>query len=146
MPRKNDNEIERRRKVVEEKLWGSIIENIERLRKKPLISSLFTRLFFLYQALTHFSGAVKEMGIVSNPLKTEAPPFTLEQTNFLITTYNDIITDLHSNLGEEDSFIKKFSPINQLDKPTINDVAKTLFLMGMNSAQIMAYLLRWKST
>ena len=83
------------------------------------------------------------MGKRVNPLTTIAPSFTVEQTNFLIRTYNSIIEDVHSHLRKKDSYIDSFSTLEELDKPTINEVAKTLFIMGTNILQLLSYMIRW---
>lgn len=78
-----------------------------------------------------------------DPLRIAAPPFTVEETSFLIRTYNNVIEDLHSHFGKKDSYVGKFSPFEELGEPTINDVAKTLFMMGTNISQIICYMIRW---
>jgi len=138
------NEAERRRKVAEEKMWGAIIENIERMRKRPLAFSIISRLYLLYQNLNEFLKVVKAMGGEVDPLRTLAPSFTKEQTNLLIKIYNSIIEDLHSHFRKKDSYVEKFSTLEELDMPTINDIAKTLYLMAINTSQIMCYMIRWK--
>ncbi len=82
------------------------------------------------------------MGKSSDPTGI-APSFTAEQANFLITTYNSIIEDVHSNLSKKDPYVTKFSAFKVLHEPTINDVVKTLFMMGTNALQIISYMLRW---
>ena len=139
----NDSEAERRRKVAEEKLWGGIIEAIERMRKQPIARSIGLRLGILLLSIDQFEKTVKAMGTSVDPLKTKAPSFTIEQTNFLIRTYNSIIEDLHSHFGERDSYVASFSPYKELDEPTLNDVAQILFMMGMNILQILSYMVRW---
>ena len=139
----SDNELERRRKVAEEKIWGLLIESIEKSRKKHIARSIALRLFFLYESVRKFQETVRTMGKRVNPLTTTAPSFTVEQTNFLIRTYNSIIEDIHSHLRKKDSYIDSFSTLEELDKPTINEVAKTLFIMGTNILQLLSYMIRW---
>ena len=139
----SDKEAERRRKVANEKMWGAIIETFERLRKKPIAQSIMFRFYLLHQSVDEFQKTVKAMGKEADPLRTIAPSFTKEQTNFLIRTYNDIVEDLHSHFGKKDSHVRGFSKLKELDEPTINDVAKTLFMMAMNISQIIYYMLRW---
>jgi len=138
------NEAERRRKIAEEKMWGAIIENIERIRKRPVAFSIISRLYLFYQYINEFLKVVKAVERKVDPLRTPAPSFTKEQTNLLIETYNSIIEDIHSHFRKKDAYIKKFSTLEKLDTPTINDIAKTLYLMGINSSQIMCYMIRWK--
>lgn len=138
-----ENEVERRRKVAEEKMMGAFIELVEKMRKKPVARSIAFRLLFLYQSIYDFEQTVKAMGSSVDPIRTLAPPFTREQTNFLIRTYNSIIKDFHSHLAKKDSYVTEFSPFEDLNEPTINEVAKTLFMMGTNISQILSYMLRW---
>lgn len=84
------------------------------------------------------------MGREIDPLITPAPFFIKEQTNLLIKIYNSIIEDIHSHFRKKDAYIKKFSTLKELDTPTINDIVKTLYLMGINPSQIMCYMIRWK--
>ena len=139
----SENESERRRKVANEKMWGAIIETTERMRKAPVTQSIMFRFYLLYQSIDEFQKTVKAMGKEVDPLRTIAPPFTKEQTNFLIRTYNNIIEDLHSHFGKKDSHVRKFSALKELEQPTMNDVAKVLFMMAMNVSQIIFYLFRW---
>ena len=139
----SENESERRRKVANEKMWGAVIETFERMRKAPVAQSIMFRFYLLHQSIDEFQKTVKAMGKEADPLRTIAPPFTKEQTNFLIRTYNNIIEDLHTHLGKKDSYVHKFSALKELDEPTINDVAKILFMMAMNVSQIIFYMTRW---
>lgn len=139
----SENESERRRRVANEKMWGAIIETTERMRKAPVAQSIMFRFYLLHQSVDEFQKTVKAMGKEVYPLGTIAPPFTKEQTNFLIRTYNSIVEDLHSHLGKKDSYVHKFSALKELDEPTINDVAKILFMMAMNVSQIIFYMFRW---
>jgi len=109
---------------------GALIESIERDRMRPIARSLCFRLLRLYESTCDFQQAVRKMGMNVDPLTTSAPPFTAEQANFLIKTYNDIIEDLRSHFAKKDSYVAKFSPIKELDKPTVNDVSKNLFMLG----------------
>ena len=91
---------ERRRKIAEMKIWGAVIETIERARKHPEILSVMHRLTTLYEEVYKFHQAVKKMGADlikkgGDPLKTLASTFTTEQTNIYIEVYNDIIEDMH---------------------------------------------------
>ena len=137
------DESERRRRVAQEKIWGSIIENIERSRRKPIAHSILLRLYFLHQHLTDYSTRSRSVIGGIDPLKTQAPPFTVQQVNFLIRTYNDIINDIYKHFRKKDSYVNEFSPFEELDKPTINDVYKTLYMIESESLQIMSYMFRW---
>lgn len=139
----SENESERRRRVANEKMWGAIIETTERMRKAPVTQSIMFRFYLLYQSIDEFQKTVKAMGKEVDPLRTIAPPFTKEQTNFLIRTYNNIIEDLHSHFGKKDSYVREFSALEELKQPNMNDVAKILFMMAMNVSQIIFYLFRW---
>jgi hypothetical protein len=139
----SESEAERRRKVAEEKMMGAFIEFVERIRKQPVACSIAFRLIFLYQSIYEFQQTVKAMGSSVDPTRTLAPPFTKEQTNFLIRTYNSIIKDLHSHLAKKDSYVTEFSAFEELDEPIINEVAKILFMMGTNISQILSYMVRW---
>ena len=139
----SEDESERRRKVADEKMWGAIIETFERMRKGPVARSIMFRFYLLHQSVSEFQKTVKAMGQEADPLRTIALPFTKEQTNFLIRTYNNIIDDLHSHFGKKDSYVRRFSAFEELDEPTINDVAKILFMMAMNISQIIFYMARW---
>jgi hypothetical protein len=136
------DEAERRRKVAEQKMWGATIEAIDRMRKQPLAHSIILRLWALYNSINELLNTAKVMGRSTDPAGI-APSFTTEQTNFLITTYNSIIEDIHSNLSKKDPYVTKFSAFEILHEPTINDVVKTLFMMGTNTLQITSYMLRW---
>jgi hypothetical protein len=138
-----EDEVERRRKIAEEKMMGAFIELVEKIRKKPVARSIAFRLLFLSQAIYDFQQTVKAMGSSVDPITTPAPIFTKEQTNFLIKTYNSIIKDIHAHLAKKDSYVTEFSYFKELNKPTINEVAKTLFMMGTNILQILSYMLRW---
>jgi hypothetical protein len=144
MSNNSENEVKRRRKVVEEKMWGGLIEFVERKRKEPVARSITFRLYFLYQSISEFQKTVKAMGKDVDPVGTIAPPFTTEQTNFLIRTYNNVIKDLHLHFGKKDSYVRSFSAFSEIDEPTINDVAKILFTMGTNISQIICYMIRWR--
>ena len=137
------DESERRAKVAQEKLWGYLIEKVERGRMQPIAQSIMQRALLLYQSVGEFQKTVKEMGKHADPLRTIAPLFTTEQTNFLIRTYNTIIEDFHSHFKKKDSYVGKFSLFKELNEPTIDDVTKTLFMMGINISQIVSYLSRW---
>ena len=138
-----DAESQRRKRVAEEKLWGALIESIERSRKNPIARSLVFRIFFLYGSLEKFNNLIKIMSINIDPLKTIVPSFTRDQANFLIKTYNDIICDIHSNFKRRDAYVDSFSNFEELKAPTFNDVAKRLYMIGMTLNQIMSYLIRW---
>lgn len=138
----SDDEAERRRRVADEKMWGAIIETLERSRKSPVARSIMFRAFNLHQLISEFQKTVKTMGIDVGH-RTVAPEFTRDETNFLIRTYNTIIKDLHSNFGKKDSYIRTFTVATQLDVPTINGVAKSLFKMATTLSQIIWYLTRW---
>jgi len=140
-----DNESERRRKVADEKMWGAIIETIERVRVQPKARSIAFRLLGLYQSIVEFQKTVVEIG-KSIDYRSVAPSFTTEQTNFLIKTYNSVIEDLCSHFEKKDSYVSGFSTFKEIDEPSINDVAKTLFMMGTNISQIIFYMMRWMST
>jgi len=142
-PNTTEKEIERRLRVAEEKIAGAIIELIERARMKPITRSIILRLFFLYKSVYGFQNTVKLMGKKGDPLETTAPIFTQEQANFLIDIYNDIIDDIHSHFKKKDSYVEKLPKFEKLDEPTINQVAKTLFMMGMYILQAMSYMIRW---
>ena len=58
----SEDEAERRRRVAESKIMGALIEDIERIRKQPLIHSLITRLTLLYRLIGDFFPTVKAMG------------------------------------------------------------------------------------
>jgi len=137
------DEIERRRKVVAEKILGAIIEYMERYRMSPLARSIGFRLFFLHQSIDEFLQVVRAMGLKVDPTKTIAPPFTIEQTNVLIKTYNSIIQDIQSHFAKKNSYVKSFSLLKELDEATIDEVDKTLFVMGVHLSQILSYLIRW---
>jgi len=141
--RSSESEADRRRGVAVEKLWGSIIEDLGRMRKRPVARSIMARLYSLHGQILEFRGTVKVMGTTVDPLKTTAPSFTTDQANLLVRTYNSIIADIRSHLGKRDSYVKGFGPINELREPLINDVARTLFTMATNVTQIMSYMLRW---
>lgn len=140
---KPEDESERRRKVIEEKILGGVIEIIERARKEPVARSIALRLFFLLENIRQFGEVVKAMGKTTDPLTEKAPPFTKDQTNFLIRTYNSVINDLRSHLERKDSYLREFFPFEELDDPSINAVAKILFMMGTNILQLISYMLRW---
>jgi len=113
----SEDESERRRKVANEKMWGAIIETTERMRKAPVTQSIMFRFYLLYQSIDEFQKTVKTMGREVDPLRTIAPSFTKEQTNFLIRTYNNILEDLHSHLEKKDSYVRKFSALQELKQP-----------------------------
>jgi len=136
------DEAERRRKVAEQKVWGAAIEAIDRMRKQPVAYSIILRLWSLYNSINDLLNTAKIIGKNTDPASI-APTFTTEQTNFLISTYNSIIEDIHSNLRKKDPYVTKFSAFKLLHEPTINDVVKTLFMMETNALQIMSYMLRW---
>jgi len=143
-----EHEVERRRRVAEVKAWGAVIEAIERARKHPTIFSIMLRLLALDKGVREFQEIVKAMGAElvkkgDDPLKTPAPIFTTQQINVYIETYNDIIEDIHSHLRKKNHYVTKFTPLEKLNKPTLNDVVKTFFIMGMNILQIMGYMVRW---
>lgn len=56
--------------------------------------------------------------------------------------YNNILEDLHSHFGKRDSYVRTFSAFEELNEPTINDVAEILKL-AMNISQIVFYMTRW---
>jgi len=136
------DEAERRRKVAEQKVWGAAIEAIDRMRKQPVAYSIILRFWSLYNSVNDLLNTAKVIGKNIDPASI-APTFTTEQTNFLISTYNSIIEDIHSNLRKKDPYVTKFSAFKLLHEPTINDVVKTLFMMETNALQIMSYMLRW---
>lgn len=137
-------EAERRRKLAEEKAMGALIEALERMRKQPVARSIMLRLYFLYMTLHDFSQIVKAMGMNFDPIRTQAPSFTKEQTNLLIKTYNSIIEDLRTHLRAKDSYVNEFSTLNELDEPTINDVAKNILHNGNQySTNYELYVTRW---
>jgi hypothetical protein len=148
MSNNSENEVKKRRKVVEEKMWGALIELVERTRKKPMAHSIFYRFLFLSSSLSDLQLSVKEIIVIlqrkgADSLETQAPSFVIEQMNYLIKTYNSIIKDLHLHFKKKDSYITEFSPFEELNKPTIGDIAKNLFMMGTNVSQILSYMLRW---
>jgi len=138
-----ENEIKRRRKVAMVKALGALIESLERGRMTPLARSIAFRLVFLHQSVEDLLSVVKAMGLKVDPMKTKAPLFTVEQANILIETYNSVIRDIKSHFAKKDSYISSFSAIDKLEEPTINEVAKNLFIMGINILQILSYLVRW---
>lgn len=138
-----DSEAERRRKVAEEKVWGALIESIERSRKNPIAKSLVFRIVFFYGAIEQFSNLIKIMSSKINPVKTVVPTFTRDQANVLINTYNDIIHDIHSNFRRRDAAIDQFSDFKLITEPTYDEVAKILYRMGVALYQALGYLVRW---
>lgn len=138
-----EKEVDRRRRVAEEKIWGATIELVERLRKKPTARSIALRIITIYQPILDFQKTVKMMGKSVNPLKTLVPSYTKDQTNFLIKTYNSLIEDLQHNVGKKDSYVKSFFIFEELDDPTINEVVKIFFMMATNLSQILCYMIRW---
>ena len=110
---KSVDEAERRRKVVEEKAWGALIERVERVRKKPVARSIFYRLYFLNKGISESKPMTTEIIAVlvrkgADALEARAPSFVTEQTNDFIKTYNSIVKDLHSHLGNKDFYITEF--------------------------------------
>jgi len=138
-------EILRRDLVAQEKLLGYIVESIERLRKKPIAKSIMLRLISLYGFVLDLHKVVKIMGTNPRivPTKTVAPSFTIEQANSLIKTYNGIIKDMKDHLRKKDAYIDSFQEMGMLKEATLNEVAKTLFIMGLNIMQIVTYMVRW---
>lgn len=145
---KSVDEAERRRKVVEEKAWGALIERVERMRKKPEARSIFYRLYFLNKGISESKPMTTEIIAVlmrkgADALEAQAPSIVTEQTNFFIKTYNSIVKDIHSHLGKKDSYITEFSSFEELNEPTMSDIIKNIFMMEMNIRQITSYMLRW---
>lgn len=58
----SESEAERRQEVAEEKVWGAIIEAVERMRKQPVARSMMFRLFFLYRSIGEFQKRLKRWG------------------------------------------------------------------------------------
>lgn len=137
------SEAQRRSNVAAEKLWGALIESIERSRKNPIAKSLVFRIYFLNEAIIPFSKLIKTMSIKINPLHTVVPNFTRAQANVLIKTYNHIIYDIHSNFKKRDAKIDSFSAFEELEEPTLDDVATVLYTMVIALNQAISYLLRW---
>ena len=54
-----EKEVDRRRRVAEEKIWGATIELVERLRKKPTARSIALRIITIYQPILDFQKTVK---------------------------------------------------------------------------------------
>jgi len=138
-----ESEAQRRKRVAEEKLWGSLIESIERSRKNPIAKSLVFRMVYLSGAIEQFSNVIKIKPINIDPTQTVVPTFTCSQANFLIKTYNDIISDIHSNFKRRDATVNDFSDFEELETPTFDDVSKTLYMMGISLYQAISYLIRW---
>jgi len=139
---KSKKEAERRFEVAEEKLAGSLIEYIERGRTSPIVFSIVSRIFTLDHAIREFSEGLKT-ATKNVPMTTKVPKSTVDQTNFLINTHNSIIEDIHKNLKKKDSYINEFKKFDELIEPTLMDIFKTLYMVGMNCAQITSYLIRW---
>lgn len=140
---KPEDEAERRRKVAEEKIWGKMIESVERARKEPVARSIAFRLFSLLKSVRHFEKVVKMTWDHTDPLTSKVPPYTKNQTNFLIRTYNDVIRDLRLHLEKRDSYVREFSTFEELDDPTIDEIAGVIYKMGTIILQIISYLIRW---
>jgi len=142
---KIEDEIKRRMKVAEEKLWGAIIELIERVRMGPTAQSLFLRLLLLCKSIRDFQRAMIEKETNVDLSTTSAHPLVVERANSFIKTYNNIIKDLHSHFAKKDSYVVEFSPIEEPEWTTIGDVLITLSMLEENAIQIMSYLVRWIS-
>jgi len=139
------DEAERRRKVVDEKLMGALIESIERMRKQPVVRSIALRLYSLYDFVYRGQqGAwVYTQAVGPSSLKKQAPTFIATKLNFLIKTYNSIIKDLQSHLGKKDAYISEFSTVDIIDNPTIQLAIGTYSMIATNILQIISYLTRW---
>ena len=137
------SEAQRRAEVAEEKLYGALIEAIERSRKNPIAKSLAFRMIYLSGAIEQFSNLIKPMSNDINPVKTVVPHFTRSQINVLIKTYNDIIHDIHSNFRRRDVTVNGFSDLEELEAPNLNDVNKILYTMWIALYQAISYLIRW---
>jgi len=155
-PRKNrlafDKETERRHKVAERKIWGAKIESVERKRKQPVARSIVLRLTSLYQFVENFQKKLKptkpivtKMSLKTGvtPSKIHVPSNTEEQINFLIRKYNEIVEDIQHQFKKKDSYVKKLETFKELEKPTADDVEKSLYMMGANIQQIIFYMARW---
>ena len=64
------------------------------------------------------------------------------RANSIIKTYNDIIYDIHSNFRSRDAQIDRFSKIEELESPTLNDMNIKIIILE-NLGQILGYLIRW---
>ena len=140
----NNDEIKRRLKVADEKMAGFVIENIERLRNKPMTQSIAMRLYELNDFMKLIVGIMhesfKNMWAFSTP-----SPFLTNQTNLIIRIYNNIIEYLQTNLRKKDAFIDSFNSIDELNNPQLKDVIDMIFKLKLNINQIFCYLIRWAS-
>ena len=59
-----ESEAQRRASVATEKLWGALIESIERSRKNPIAKSLVFRMVFLCGAIEQFSIVIRGWQVV----------------------------------------------------------------------------------
>ena len=139
-----DDEISRRLRVAQEKLAGSMIEKVERMRSKPQVQSIAYRLVNSHQSLLSFRDVIN-VQLNSSSAHDKVDSFIKEIANYQITTYNSIIEDLHSNFDKKDSYIKSFSKMDLFDEPTISDIVVMLHKIGNNNMQILSYLIRWAS-
>ncbi len=149
MDKGSENELERRREVLGEKLLGALIEYVERTRTRPTVLSIALRLLSLQENINKFGdeivAALKMMIEKVDFSNTRVPSFITKTINNFIQTYNDIIENVHSHLRKKDSYVEKFSTLEEIHEPTIEETIYILTTMQMNISQIVSYLVRWDS-
>ena len=137
------SEAQRRAKVAEEKLYGALIEAIERSRKNPIAKSIVFKMFFLHRSIEQLKNSLIVLSTSIDSLQNIVPNFTISQANFLIKTYNDIIYDIHTNFRRRDATVNGFSDFDEIEAPTYEDVANIAYMMEIALAQATSYLIRW---
>lgn len=138
---KIDDEIMRRYKVADEKLAGSIIEMIEKMRKKPTVQSIALRLYYLNNSIDRYRNVINQSNIKN--MDSICGPMMKEFFNIQINTYNDIVQDIKTNLSKRDKMVSRFHSINISDDPTINEALLALYKMSHYITQMLSYLVRW---
>lgn len=139
-----ESEAQRRAKVAEEKLYGYLIESIERSRKNPIAMSLVIKIYSLFGSIKNVTELINIILSSIDPIPTNILNDIGNRANNIINTYNDIIYDLQSNFRRRDAQIGRFSKIiKELESPTLNDINMTIIIIIDNLGQILGHLTRW---
>ncbi|MBU0847311.1 hypothetical protein KKH23_09035, partial [Patescibacteria group bacterium] len=109
----------------------------------PIANSLIYKIFFLIGSIKNVSEVINIISSSIDPIQTFILNDIKVQANIIIKTYNDIISDLHSNFRRRDAQIDRFSKIKEFESPTLKDINMTIIIMIENLGQIVGYLVRW---